>query len=113
MIPVNLSFHDAIIVAIRREGTSYVLDIESVAVDHGEDVIDGALIFEDVQRLVANDAEVTELVMAADDAEILELDELPGPVIRIVVLWADHESHDEESCLYLIECKGMRWKSQK
>jgi hypothetical protein len=112
MIPANLSFHDAIIVAIRREDTSYIFDVESVAVDHGAEVIDGTLIFDDVRRIVVNGEQARELAMVGDDAEILELDELPGPVIRIAVLWAHHASHDEEPALYMIECKGMRWEAE-
>ena len=79
MIPADLSFHDATIAAIRREGSGYVLDVEDVAVDHG------------------------------DDGEILELEELPGPVIRIYVIWTHYASQDEAQNLYLIECNGMRW----
>ena len=52
MIPAGLSFHDATIAAIRREGTSYILDVEDVAVAHGEDVVNGTLTFEDVRRIL-------------------------------------------------------------
>ena len=109
MIPADLSFHDATIAAIRRDGTSYVLDVEDVAVNHGEDVIDGALTFEDVRRILVDGREARELTMAGDDGEILELEELPGPVIRIYIIWTRYASQDEAQNLYLIECKGMRW----
>ena len=79
MIPADLSFHDATIAAIRREGSGYVLDVEDVAVDHGDDVINGTLTFEDVRRVLIDGKEATELTMAGDDGEILELEELPGP----------------------------------
>jgi hypothetical protein len=111
MIPADLSFHDATIAAVRREGTSYVLDVEDVAVDHGEDVINGTLTFEDVRRVLVDGKEATELTMAGDDGEILELGELPGPVIRIYVIWTHYASQDEAQNLYLIECKGMRWEA--
>ena len=51
--------------------------------------------------------------MAGDDGEILELEELPGPVIRMFVIWTHYASHDEAQNLYLIECKGMRWEAEE
>ena len=113
MMPADLSFHDATIAAIRREGTSYFLDVEDVAVEHGEDVINGTLTFEDVRRVLVDGQEARELTMASDDGEILELDELPGPVIRMFVIWTHHASHDEVQNLYLIECRGMRWEADE
>src|SRR5262245_34412662 len=113
MIPMDLSFHDATIAAIRHEGASYVLDVEDVAVEHGEDVINGTLTFEDVRRILVDGQEVRELTMAGDDGEILEFEELPGPVIRIYIIWTRYASHDEAQNLYLIECKGMRWEAEE
>ena len=113
MIPAGLSFHDATIAAIRREGTSYILDVEDVAVAHGEDVVNGTLTFEDVRRILVDGREARELTMAGDDGEILELEELPGPVIRIFVIWTHYASHEEAQNLYLIECKGMRWVAKE
>jgi hypothetical protein len=113
MIPADLSFHDATIAAIRREGTSTILDVEDVAVRHGEDVINGSLTFEDVRRILLDGREVRELTMAGDDGEILELEELPGPVIRMFVIWTHYASHDETQNLYLIECKGMQWEAEE
>jgi hypothetical protein len=113
MIPADLSFHDATIAAIRRDGASYILDVEDVAVNHGEDIVNGTLTFEDVRRIAIDGKESGELAMAGDDGEILELEELPGPVIRIFVVWTHHASHDEAQNLYLIECKGMRWEASE
>jgi hypothetical protein len=113
MIPADLSFHDATIAAIRREGANYILDVEDVAVSHGEDVINGTLILEDVRRILVDGREARELVMAGDDGEILELEELPGPVIRVFVIWTHYASHDEAQNLYLIECKGMGWEADE
>jgi hypothetical protein len=113
MIPADLSFHDATIAGIRREGASTILDVEDVAVHHGEDVINGTLTFEDVRRVLVDGREAPELIMAGDDGEILELDELPGPVIRMFVIWTQYASHDEAQNLYLIECKGMRWDAEE
>jgi hypothetical protein len=113
MIPTNLSFHDATIAAIRREGASYVLDVEDVAVNHGEDVINGTLTFEDVRRILVDGQEARELTMAGDDGEIVELEELPGPIIRVSVIWTHYASQDEAQNLYLIECKGMRWEAEE
>jgi hypothetical protein len=113
MIPADLSFHDATIAAIRREGASYILDVEDVAVEHGEDVVNGTLTFEDVRRILIDGREAGELTMAGDDGEILELDELPGPVIRIFIIWTRYASHDEAQNLYLIECKDMRWEADE
>jgi len=112
MIPANLSFHDATIAAIEREGSSYVLHVEDVAADDGEDVVSGALILEDVRRILADGTEVPELAMTGDDGELLELDELPGPVLRMFVIWTSHASHDETQKLYLIECKAIRWEAE-
>src|ERR1044071_9600801 len=108
MIPADLSFHDAIVAAIRREGTSYILEVEDVAVDHGEDVINGTLTFEDVHRILVDGREAPELTMAGDDGEILEIEDLPGPIMRMFVIWTHYASNDEAQNLYLIECKGMR-----
>ena len=110
MLPANLSFHDATIAAVRREGASYVLDVEDVAVDDGEDVINGTVVLEEVGRILVDGTEAREFVMAGDDGEILELDELPGPVLRMFVIWTTYASHDETHNLYLVECKGMRWE---
>lgn len=113
MIPANLSFHDATIAAIERDGSSYVLHVEDVAVDDGEEVVNGALIIDDVRRILIAGEEAPELVMAGDDGEILELDELPGPVLRMFVIWTTYASHDETQKLYLIECKGSRWEAEE
>jgi hypothetical protein len=113
MIPADLSFHDAAIAAIRRDGASYVLDVEDVAVNHGEDIVNGTLTFEDVRRIIIDGKESGELAMAGDDGEILEFEELPGPVIRIFVVWTHYASHDETQNNYLIECKGMRWEASE
>jgi hypothetical protein len=113
MIPANLSFHDATIAAIEREGSSYVLHVEDVAIEDGEDVINGALILEDVRRILVDGNEASELVMAGDDGEILELKELPGPVLRMFVIWTTYASHNETQNLYLIECKGVRWEGDE
>jgi hypothetical protein len=112
MIPANLSFHDATVAAIEREGTSYVLHVEDVAVDDGDEIINGALTLENVRRILVDSTEVPELVMAGDDGEILELDELPGPVLRIFVIWTTYASHNETQNLYLIECKGVQWEAE-
>jgi hypothetical protein len=111
MFPANLSFHDAVIAAIQHEGSSYILDVEDVVVGDGEDVINGTLILEDVRRITIDDRDASEFAMAGDDGEILGLEELPGPVIRIFVIWTTYASHDETQNLYLIECKGMRWEA--
>ena len=113
MIPANLSFHDATIAAIKREGSNYVLHVEDVAADDGENVINGALILEDVRRILVDGAEAPELAMAGDDGEILELDELPGPVLRMFVIWTTYASHDETQNLYLIECKALQWEADE
>jgi len=113
MIPANLSFHDATIAAIEREASNYVLHVEDVAVDDGEDVITGTLILDGVRRILVDGNEVPELVMAGDDGEILELEEKPGPVLRMFVIWTTYASHDEAQNLYLIECKGMRWEADE
>jgi hypothetical protein len=110
VIPKNLSFHDATIAVIEREGPTYALHVEDVAVDDGEDVINGTLILDDVSRVLIDGNEAAELVMAGDDGEILELEERPGPVIRVFVVWTKHASHDEAQNLYLIECKAARWE---
>ena len=113
MIPKNLSFHDAVIAGVEHEGTSYALHVEDVAVDDGEDVINGTLVLEDVRRVVVDGNETTELVMSGDDGEILELEKRPGPVLRILVVWTKHASHDETQHLYLIECKDVRWEADE
>jgi transposase-like protein len=113
MIPANLSFHDATIAAVEREGSSYVLHVEDVAVDDGDVIINGMLILDGVHRILVDDKEVPEFVMAGDDGEILELDELRGPVLRMFVIWTAHASHDETQSLYLIESKGMRWEADE
>ena len=113
MIPADLSFHDATIAAIEREGTSIVIDVEDVAVNHGEGIADGTLTLEGVRRVVRDGERVSELAMAGDDGEIVELEESPGPVIRICVIWTRHASNDETRSLYLIECDGMRWQASE
>jgi hypothetical protein len=113
MIPADLSFHDAAIAAIERDGASYALDVEDVAVNQGEDVVNGTLMFDGVRRILRDGEEISELAMAGDDGEIVELEELPGPVIRIVVIWTHFSSNDETQNLYLIECKGMRWEASE
>src|SRR5262245_34354508 len=113
MIPADLSFHDATIAAIRCEEADTILDVEDVAVHHGEDVINGTLTFENVRRILVDGREVPELTMAGDDGEILELEALPGPVIRMFVIWTRYASHDEAQNLYLIECKGMHWEAEE
>jgi len=113
MIPANLSFHDATIAAMEREGSSYALHVEDVAVDDGEDIVNGTLVLDGVRRILVDDKELPELVMAGDDGEILELQERPGPVLRMFVIWTTHASHDETQNLYLIECKGMRWEADE
>lgn len=110
MIPANLSFHDATIAAIEREASSYALHVEDVAVDDGDDIVNGTLILDEVCRILVDDKEVPELVMAGDDGEILELGQRPGPVLRMFVIWTTHASHDETQNHYLIECKGVRWE---
>jgi len=52
MIPADLSFHDATIAAIEREEASYVLHVEDVAVDDGEDVVNGTLTLDGVPHTV-------------------------------------------------------------
>jgi hypothetical protein len=111
MIPADLSFHDAAIAAIQREGTSYILDVEDVAVNHGEDVVNGTLTFDGVRRITIDGRETAEFVMAGDDGEIIELEQLPGPVFRLVVIWTLFTSNDETQSRYLIECNGMRWEA--
>jgi hypothetical protein len=113
MIPANLSFHDATIAAVEREGSSYVLHVEDVAVDDGDVIVNGMLILDGVHRILIDDKEAPEFVMAGDDGEILELDELRGPVLRMFVIWTAHASHDETQNLYLIESKGMRWEADE
>jgi len=113
MIAKNLSFHDAVIAGIEREGTSYALHVEDVAVDHGEDVVNGTLILEDVRRVVVDGNDTAELVMSGDDGEILELEERPGPVLRVLVVWTTYASHDETQNLYLIECKDVQWEADE
>ncbi|WP_157100117.1 hypothetical protein [Rhodoplanes sp. Z2-YC6860] len=113
MIPKSLSFHDAVIAGIEREGTSYALHVEDVAVDDGEDVINGTLVLDDVRRVVIDGNAAAELVMSGDDGEILELEERPGPVLRVVVVWTKYESHDETQNLYLIECQSVRWEADE
>jgi hypothetical protein len=113
MIPADLSFHDATIAAIEREEASTILHIEDVAVDHGEDVVNGTLTLDGVRRVLRDGEEIPELAMAGDDGEILELEELPGPVIRMFVIWTKYETQDEAQNLYLIECKGMRWEAEE
>ena len=113
MIPKNLSFHDAVIAGIEREGTSYALHVEDVAVDDGEDVINGTLVLEEVRRVVVDGNDTAELVMSGDDGEILELEERPGPVLRVVVVWTKYASHDETQNLHLIECKDVRWEADQ
>jgi hypothetical protein len=110
MIPAGLSFHDAVIAALQREGTSYILDVEDVAVNHGEDVVNGTLMLEGVRRITIDGREAAEFVMAGDDGEIVELEELPGPVIRLFVIWTHYASNDETQSRYLIECNGIRWE---
>ena len=112
MIPANLSFHDATIAAIEREASSYVLHVEDVAVDDGDEIINGTLMIEDVRRILIDGTEAPEFVMAGDDGEILELDELLGPVLRMFVIWTTYASHDETQNLYLIECKALRWEAE-
>ena len=63
--------------------------------------------------ILIDGGEVPELAMARDDGEILELDELPGPVLRMFVIWTTYASHDETQNLYLIECKGLRWEAEE
>jgi hypothetical protein len=113
MIPANLSFHDATIAAIERDGSSHALHVEDVSVDDGEDVINGTLALEGVRRILVDGSETPELAMAGDDGEILELDELPGPVLRMFVIWTTYASHDEKQSLYLIECKSVRWEAEE
>jgi hypothetical protein len=113
MIPADLSFHDAAIAAIRREGTSYILDVEDVAVNHGEDVVNGTLTLEGVRRITIDGRETADFIMAGDDGEIVELEQLPGQVIRLVVIWTQFTPNDETRNLYLIECNGMRWKADE
>ena len=113
MIPADLSFHDAAIAAIHRDGESTILDVEDVAVNHGEDIVNGTLTFDGVRRILRDGEEISELTMAGDDGEILELEELPGPVIRMFVIWTHFASNDETQNLYLIECMGMRWEAEE
>jgi hypothetical protein len=113
MIPANLSFHDATIAAIERDEASYVLHVEDVAVDEGEDVINGTLIVEGVRRVLVDGNEVQQLIMAGDDGEILELEQKPGPIVRMFVIWTTYASHDEKQNLYLIECKSVRWEAEE
>ncbi len=113
MIPENHSFHDATVATIEREGTSYALGIEDVAVDDGEEVVDGTLFLDGVSRILVDDSEARELAMAGDDGEILELQELPGPTLRVFVIWRKYPSQDETNHLYLIECKDVRWEADE
>lgn len=113
MIPKNLSFHDAVIAAIEREGASYILHVEDIAVDDGEDIINGTLILDEVSRVLIDGNEASEFVMAGDDGEILELGELPGTVLRVFVMWTTYASHDESQNLYLIECQAARWEADE
>jgi len=111
MIPENLSFHDAVIADIERDGDDYLLDIEDVAVDDGEDIVSGTLTLRGVRRIAADGAEAAEFEMEGDDGEIVELEEQPGPAIRLRVTWTRNDSPDETQTLYLIECKGLRWEA--
>ena len=113
MIPAGLSFHDATIAAVEREEASTILHVEDVAVDDGEDVVNGTLTLDGVRRILRDGEEIPELAMAGDDGEILELEELPGPVIRIFIIWTTYASQDETQNLYLIECKGMQWEAEE
>ena len=113
MIPADLSFHDAAIAAIERDEADYILDVEDVAVNQGEDIVNGTLTLEGVRRILRDGKEVSELAMAGDDGDILELEELLGPVIRIFVIWTRAASNDETQNLYLIECDGMRWEASE
>ena len=79
MIPADMSFHDATIAAIERDGTDTILHIEDVAMNDGEDVVNGTLTLDGVRRILRDGKEIPELAMAGDDGEIVELDELPGP----------------------------------
>ena len=81
--------------------------------NHGEDVVNGTLTLDGVRRILQDGEEIPELAMAGDDGEILELEELPGPVIRMFVIWTKYETQDEAQNLYLIECKGMRWEAEE
>jgi hypothetical protein len=113
MIPADLSFHDAVIAAIERDGADIILHVEDVAVNDGEDVVNGMLMLDGVQRILSDGEEIPELAMAGDDGEILGLEELPGPVIRIFVIWTTYASNDETQSHYLIECNGMRWEAEE
>jgi hypothetical protein len=111
MIPADMSFHDAVVAAVERDGTDTILHVEDVAMNDGEDVVNGTLTFDSVRRILKDGKEIPELAMAGDDGEIVELDELPGPVIRMFVIWTTYASQDEAQNLYLIECQGMRWEA--
>ena len=113
MIPADTSFHDAVIAAVGRDGTDAILHVEDVAINDGEDVVNGTLTLDGVRRILRDGAEIPELAMAGDDGEIVELEELPGPVIRMFVIWTTYASQDEAQNLYLIECKGMRWEAEQ
>jgi hypothetical protein len=113
MIPADLSFHDAVIAAIERDGTGIIVHVEDVAANDGGDVVNGMLTLDGVRRILKDGEELPELAMAGDDGEILELEELPGPVIRIFVIWTTYASHEEAKNLYLFECQGMRWEAEE
>jgi hypothetical protein len=111
MIPANISFHDATIVSVSREGDDCVLEVEDVVIGDGDEIVAGTITFEGVSRITVDGEEAEGIEMAGDDGEILEFEELPGPVARLSVIWTQHQSHDEEQNLYLVECSRIRWQA--
>mgnify|MGYP003336863495 CR=1 FL=1 len=110
MIPDDVSFHDAVIEDIRSEGKNLVFAVEDVVVDDGEEISPGLLTFEDVRQIAVDGKSVPALEMAGDDGEIADLQLMDGPVVKLVVLWTHHDSHEETTHSYRIECRNVRWK---
>ncbi|MEW6449568.1 hypothetical protein [Leptospira sp. severe_002] len=109
MIPDDVSFHDAVIADIRCEGKNTVFAVEDVVVDDGEEITPGVLTFEDVKLITLDGEQVPALDMAGDDGEIVDLQVLDGPVVKIGVVWTQFDSHDETRHSYRIECGNVRW----
>ena len=109
MILDGISFHDAVIADIRCEGKKLVLAVEDVVVDDGEEITPGVLTLEDVKLITLDGEQVPALDMAGDDGEIIDLQVLDGPVVKIGVVWTQFDSTDETHHSYSIECRDVRW----
>ena len=79
MLPPDRSFHDADLAAIRRDGASYVLEIEDVAVDDGADVVSGTLTLEGVRRIAVDGKGAGEMAMRATTARFSNCTNSPAP----------------------------------